>query len=316
VDVYFRRNLNSSNDPENIKSDVPSTLAPATSFANLPGFSIGMANLIGTYDKDNVKFVADLAFGPRGRDAVFNSPAGLNIVNQAFITYTKGKTSFTLGKFNTFVGYEVISPVLNTHYSTSYLFSYGPFNHTGLKINQDLGGGLTGLIALMNPTDYTDFNPFDSYVAGVQLGYAKGIVTAYLNGLLGLEEDGYKQVDLTAIIKPTSKYALGLNATSVADGFSGVAIYNTISASDKLDVAARVEYFKDNGIGILAGTEANVVDVTLSLGIKAGNFRLVPEFRFDVFGNKENIKPVITDAIGGKSAKSLSSFVLAAIANF
>jgi hypothetical protein len=313
VDVYFRRNLNSSNNPENIKGDVSSTLAPGTSFANLPGFSVGMANLIGTYTNGNVKFVSDLVFGPRGKDAVFNSPAGLNIVNQAYVAYTTGKTTFTLGKFNTFLGYEVISPVLNTHYSTSYMFSYGPFNHTGLKVGFDLGGGFSALAAIMNPTDFTDFNPTNEYVGGAQLGYSKGAVTAYLNGILA---DGYNQFDLTAILKPIDKYTLGINATTAKESFAGVAIYNTVAASDKLDVAARVEYFKDNGIGILQGTDPSVVDVTLSLGIKAANFRLIPEYRFDVYGSKENLKPVITDAIKGKSAKSLSSFVLAAVANF
>jgi hypothetical protein len=308
VDVYFRRNLNSTNNPEN-----GGTLAPGSSFANLPGFSVGMANLIGTYNKDNVKFVADLVFGPRGKDAVFNSPASLNTVNQLFISYTKNKATFTLGKFNTFLGYEVISPVLNTHYSTSYMFSYGPFTHTGLKINYDLGGGFSAMAAVMNPTDFTDFNPTDEFYTGLQLGYASDKVTTYLNGVF---TGGYNQLDLTAILKPIDKYSLGINATVAKDAFSGIALYNTISASDNLDIAARVEYFQDKGIDILEGTDANVLDLTLSLGIKAGNFRLIPEYRIDLYGSKENLKPVITDKIGNKSASNLSSFVLAAIANF
>lgn len=308
VDAYFRRNLNSTNDPEN-----GGTLAPGSSFANLPGFSIGMANLIGTYNKDNVKFVADLVFGPRGKDAVFNSPASLNTVNQLFVSYTLNKATFTLGKFNTFLGYEVISPVLNTHYSTSYMFSYGPFTHTGLKVNFDLGSGFSAMGAVMNPTDYTDFNPTDEFYTGLQLGYAGDKITTYVNGVF---TSGYSQLDLTAILKPIDKYALGINATVAKDAFSGIAIYNTVSPSDKLDIAARVEYFQDKGLGILQGTDANVLDLTLSLGIKAGNFRLIPEYRIDLYGSKEDLKPVITDKIGNKSASNLSSFVLAAIANF
>ena len=41
----------------------------------------------------------------------------------------------TLGNFNTFLGYEVISPAANFNYSTSYMFSYGPFSHTGMKLD-------------------------------------------------------------------------------------------------------------------------------------------------------------------------------------
>ncbi len=99
-----------------------------------------MVNLIAGYEGEKVGFVADLVFGPRGSDAVFLSPyynagAGTaNIINQLY-TYWKvsDAVTLTLGNFNTFLGYEVISPTANFNYSTSYMFSYGPFSHTGLK---------------------------------------------------------------------------------------------------------------------------------------------------------------------------------------
>ena len=58
ADTYFRANLNASNDPEAYASG--SAAAPATSFANLPGFSLGMFNLIGAVD------VNDLQIGSTG----------------------------------------------------------------------------------------------------------------------------------------------------------------------------------------------------------------------------------------------------------
>ena len=57
VDTYFRS----------------SEYTPGTSFANLPGFSLGMANLIFSYEGEKHGFVADLVYGPRGEEAVFNS---------------------------------------------------------------------------------------------------------------------------------------------------------------------------------------------------------------------------------------------------
>ena len=118
VDTYFRS----------------SEYAPGTSFANLPGFSLGMANLIFAYEGEDHGFVADLVMGPRGTEAVFNSSGSSNIVNQLYVYYNlSDSVTLTFGNFNTFLGYEVISPAANFNYSTSYLFSYGPFSHTGLK---------------------------------------------------------------------------------------------------------------------------------------------------------------------------------------
>jgi len=65
VDAYFRTNLTTDNTIGG------STIAPATSFAKLPGFSLGMVNVILEKEKCYFGFVADLVMGPRGTDAVF-----------------------------------------------------------------------------------------------------------------------------------------------------------------------------------------------------------------------------------------------------
>ena len=142
IDTYFRTNLSGgTNDPggdlydgNGYTSASGGTLAPSSSFANGPGFSLGMANLVMGYEGEKAGFVADLVFGPRGADAVFASGPALNIVNQLYAYYNvTDNFKLTLGNFNTFLGYEVISPTANFNYSTSYMFSYGPFSHTGLK---------------------------------------------------------------------------------------------------------------------------------------------------------------------------------------
>src|SRR5690606_17797505 len=66
VDAYYRANITAPNDGD--------AIAPGSSFAQLPGFSLGMANLIAAYEGEKVGFVADLVFGPRGTDAIFASP--------------------------------------------------------------------------------------------------------------------------------------------------------------------------------------------------------------------------------------------------
>src|SRR6056300_819509 len=92
-----------------------SEYAPGTSFANLPGFALGMANIIMSYEGAKSGFVADLVFGPRGADAVFGSPQqgidgdphfyrSSNIVNQLYAYYNVSDSfTLTMGNFNTFL---------------------------------------------------------------------------------------------------------------------------------------------------------------------------------------------------------------------
>ena len=178
VDTYFRQNINGPNGED--------AIAPNTAFANLNGFALGMANIVLAYEGKKVGFVADLVMGPRGDEATFNSPAysngSSNILNQLYVYYNvTDKLTLTLGNFNTFLGYEVISPVGNFNYSTSYMFSYGPFSHTGIKADYAFDENWSALFGVMNATDQTEFNPTNNYTLGAQVGY-KG---TYLNFLYG-----------------------------------------------------------------------------------------------------------------------------------
>lgn len=282
VDAYFRSNLNAPNKGE-------AAQAPATSFANLPGFSLGMANVIATYEGEKVGFVADLVFGPRGEDAVFGSPmytggmAGSSqIVNQLYMYYNVSDVvTLTMGNFNTYLGYEVISPTGNFNYSTSYMFSYGPFSHTGLKADFQLSDNWSFMAAIMNPTDMTEFNFNGSYTLGGQLAYATDAGGTYLNVLYG-DQDGKLdmntlsafgpssmgntfQIDLTAGYDVTESMYLGLNTTynttaagqmysgtSIQDatgdgyGFYGVAGYLQFATSDKFSIGARENTLKSS----------------------------------------------------------------------
>lgn len=266
VDTYFRSGFGYK------------TYAPASSFANQKGFGIGMVNLIASYEGEKVGFVGDLVFGPRGRDAVFNVDGG--IVNQLFVYYNVSeKVKLNMGQFNTFLGYEVISPAVNFHYSTSYLFSYGPFSHSGLRADFDLGGGMVAKLAVMNPTDLLEFNPVNTYTLGGQIGHSNDAGGIWLNFLYGdqdgklLEEDfdgvmsssagSLFQADLTTGYNLGEKFYLGLNTSyqTVASGeaftaegdvedvdgdatsFFGVAVYPKITFSEAFALGLRIEHF-------------------------------------------------------------------------
>ena len=302
VDAYYRANFNGLNkevpvlDTGGAQIGTILPTAPGTSFANDPGFALGMANLIASYEGENVGFVADLVFGPRGEDAVFGSPFGSpNIVNQLYVYWNVSEsTTLTFGNFNTFLGYEVISPASNFNYSTSYMFSYGPFSHAGLKADFDLGNDWSAMLAILNPTDFTDINPFGELSFGAQLGYS-GQYLNFLFGKQGFNEifDGTDlvdtdvsslfQVDFTGGFDLSEDFFLGINATyqdTDGVGFYGAALYPQYTTSENFAIGLRGEYFATMegfgnvaGIGADADGDANVFAVTLTANAKVGERR-------------------------------------------
>jgi hypothetical protein len=272
IDVYGRTALGTTN--------AYGAYGPSTSFADLKGFGLGMANLIASYGGEKVGFTADLVFGPRGQAAVFGTASGQAVINQMFAYVKLGeKTTLNLGQFNTFLGYEVISPAVNFHYSTSYLFSWGPFNHTGLRADFDLGNGLVAKAAIMNPTDIVEFNPVNTYTLGAQIGYTNEKGGIWVNALLG-DQDGrindnnkgttlasagtLSQIDVTTGWNLGEKFYLGFNTSmqTVAAGqevdltsgeieksdgdatsFFGVAVYPKLTLSESFALGVRAEMF-------------------------------------------------------------------------
>ena len=290
VDTYFRS----------------SEYAPGTSFANLNGFSLGMANIVLSYEGEKSGFVADLVYGPRGADAVFNSTGSSSIVNQLYVYYNVSDSfTLTLGNFNTFLGYEVISPAANFNYSTSYMFSYGPFSHTGLKADFALSDDVSLMLGVLNSTDYTESQPVgDDYMFGAQLG----LYGQYINLLTG---QGATQIDFTGGIDVTDSFFLGVNATSYEDDlieFSGVALYPQVALSDSFTLGGRFETFTENG-ELGAFGDGDNTSFTLTGSFTSGNMTIKPEFRVDSASEE-----FYMNADG--ATDSLSSFVLAAIYSF
>jgi hypothetical protein len=287
----------------------------------LKGFSLGMVNLVAAYQGEKVGFVADVVFGPRGQAAVFGTASGQAIINQMFAYYKLSDgVTLNMGQFNTFLGYEVISPAVNFHYSTSYLFSWGPFNHTGLRADFDFGGGMVGKLAVMNPTDIVEFNPVNTYTLGAQIGKTSDAGGVWLNFLYGdqdgkLDEDvdpdgtvsagTLFQADLTLGYNLSETFYLGANASyqttgegervngsnvvdlgNDASSFFGVALYPKLTLSENFALGLRAEYFaiKEGHLGIIGldnDGAGDVIEVTLSGNYKVGGFTFIPEVRID-----------------------------------
>ena len=299
VDTYFRASF----------SEVP--VAPRTSFANLNGFALGMANFIVSYEGKKSGFVADIVFGPRGSDAIFGSSGNSSeLVNQLYAYYNIADgVKITLGNFNTFLGYEVISPAANFNYSTSYMFSYGPFSHNGIKADFTLSDNISLMLGIFNQTDQTEAN-YDRYTAfGTQLG----IYGQYINLLAGKD---YFQLDYTGGFDLSDSFFLGINATTATlegdTGFAGVALYPQITTSDSFAIGLRGEFFSETGDfgALIDDGDADNFSLTLTGSYKAGNFTLKPEFRIDSASSEIfAISPT-------EIADRLASIVVAAIYSF
>jgi hypothetical protein len=341
IDTYFHKSLGTKE------------MAPGTSFANLKGFSLGMVNLIAAYQGEKSGFVADLVLGPRGYDAVFGSATwsfpggsptnnGQRIINQMYAYVKLGKAvTVNLGQFNTFVGYETITPVPNFHYSCSYLFTNGPFNHTGLRADFDLGGGFVGKLAIMNPTDIVEFNPVSTYTGGLQFGYANDDGSIYLNALYG-DPDGkdkdYEdptanifdklfQIDLTTGWTLSDMFYIGANASmrSIAmkaggddAQFMGIALYPKLTLSESFALGLRAEHFvAKGGYGVVApftlvNGKGNVTEFTLSGNYTVGSLRIIPEVRIDAMSENSYTK----DNDAATPTKTMTSVNLAAVYKF
>ncbi|MEP2057019.1 MAG: outer membrane beta-barrel protein [Maribacter litoralis] len=306
IDAYWRTAF---------KDGGEATTATSTSFANQTGFALGMANIIGSYDMENTGVVVDLVFGPRGTEATFENDVLNGVINQAYAYWNvSDKVTLTAGRWNTFLGYEVIAPAANFNYSVSYLFSNGPFSHLGVKADIALSDDVSLMLSVSNPWDVNDTSSTGEYAYGAQLGVSGQYLNLYYDngtsGGLGFE------IDYTGGFDLSEDFFFGINAayndnSETGTGFYGAAIYPQLTTSDSFAIGLRGEYiaFTDD----LLDDDVPVLGLTLTGSYTKDNLIIKPEIRLDSFGN--DFEPFIeSDGIG--TTNSLSTFAVAAIYSF
>ena len=306
VDAYYQTYLTSSDDAGQ---------AFGTAFADQTGFAFGMGNLIAAYEGEKVGAVLDLVTGPRGAAATFSNDIIDGIVNQAYVYWNVSEsTKLTFGRWNTFLGYEVIAPASNFNYSTSYLFSNGPFSHLGLKADFALSEDFSLMLAIMNPWDTNNTSTTGEYSFGAQLGYSGQYLNLYYdsgnNGGLGFE------IDYTGGFDVSDDFFLGINAAyndNDGAGFYGAALYPQLKTSDSFSIGLRGELFGLHNDDI-DGDLPSVFATTLTGSFSIENFIIKPEIRLDSWSNVDGFEPYLDN--DGEAANSLSAFTLAAIYSF
>ncbi|WP_353129318.1 porin [Parapedobacter pyrenivorans] len=307
VDAYYKYDFSGYKNEDGL-SNIP------TSFANEQNsVSLGMINLILGKTVGKASFVGDVSFGPRGQyQSLLNGGDGnsFNIQNLYMSYAFTDKFSMTAGFMGTFVGYEIISPTGNFNYSTSYLFSAGPFQNAGIKAQYEFSDKVGLMVGLFNDWNvYQDFNGVSDFGAQLRLSPVEGW-DAYVNFLDGHETGMI--FDLTTSYQITDAFKLGLNAADFAaegqdaGGYQGGALYAQYGFTDAFALGARGEYFKYKDMG--SGTDMiegnSVFGLTLSANVKAGPLTVIPELRFD--NNSEEVFFKNTDLDLSKSASQFS----------
>lgn len=327
ADMYYRYDFNRPrNAPYNSYTSFTQTHDQA---------QLGMATVKLEHKTAKVDMVADLGFGKRAQDfdyADYAPPFGtggggiLQAIKQLYISYSPASwIKFTGGTWATHIGYEVVDAYANRNYSMSYMFTNGPFSHTGLRA--DLTSGKNGfMIGVSSPTDYRIIpeGAQNNKDLIAQYSYAASDnFKLYLNYVGGrdIADNKVHQYDLVLNTKLTGTFGIGANGTvnvssaKVGDTYDasktwyGAAAYLLLDPKPWFGLTLREEYFSDkDGVKIPGG--ANIFASTLTASFKVDGFTFMPEFRLD------NANNGIFSKHDGTTTKTDGSFLIAAVYSF
>jgi hypothetical protein len=290
VDAYFRYDVaqNASNNK--------------TSFTNAHNsFELGMATVKMSHSFKKVGMTADIGFGKRAEDFAYTDERTRFIIKQLYLNYSlKNGIKLTAGSWATHIGIESVDAYINRNYSMSYMFSYGPFSHTGIKAEKTLGR--TGLmLGVANPTDFRSaFEGTHKYLIGQISNVNKNEkIKTYLNFQGGKPNDTTRvsQIDVVASYDVSKKFNVSINGTLTnlqakttetdfgdMQQWYGAAVYLNANPSEKFGVTLRSEFFNDKKqLNVFASqaTGGNILANTLSFILKKDNLSFVPEIRFE-----------------------------------
>ena len=302
ADVYYRYDF--SKNPANNR----------TSFTNSHNtFELGMASVRLDQTFGKVSMTADLGFGKRQQEFSYNETGIVAAIKQLFISYQATEwLKLTAGSWATHVGYEVEDAPVNRNYSMSYMFSYGPFFHTGIKADATFGKhGF--MIGVANPTDFKIAPPDSkkSLIAQYSLAITDNwkVYLNYVGGTRPADAAKTNQVDAVVTGKLNDKFSVGYNGTiftvkspiaraSAKDetqDWWASAVYLNLDPVSYFGLTLRSEFFSDQGQLAPTATAtqgANIWANTLSANFKVAGLTLIPEIRYEtatkpIFADKE-----------------------------
>ena len=291
-------------------------------------FELGMATVKLEHKTDNFDVVADLGFGKRATEFSYNDNGIIAGIKQLYVSYSPASwIKLTAGSWATHVGYELVDAAANRNYSMSYMFTNGPFFHTGFKAEATKGkSGF--MLGIANPTDYkyVPDGVMNKKFLLAQYSYAPSDhFRAFLNYVGGQGVDTAKtdQFDLVLTSKINDKLSLAYNGTVASVKLNqgrgrltesyrwwGSAVYVNLDPSPRFGLTLREEYFSDDKrlkvySNYLKG--GSVFSSTLSANIKIKSLIIIPEFRLD------NASQNIFGKSAGADTKTTANVLVAAI---
>ncbi len=335
IDAYYRYDLAGTS---------VGTANNRTSFTNSNNsFELGMATLrIDASGKNNkITALVDLGFGRRAEEFSYNDGvnsgsstskndiASLSVLKQAFVSYQASKNlKITAGKFATHVGYELLDAPLNRNYSMSYMFTNGPFFHTGVKADY-VSGNFGAMLGVANFVDQsTTSNGVRNIIAQLSHSFKEGKYKLYLNysgfggSQAGANPSGLaslNQIDLVGTAALNSKWSLGYNGTiqnrkqvagsATANGsWIGNALYINYDPKSNFGLTLRSEYISDNKTVYF--TTKSILANTLTASFKVADFTFIAETRY------ESANSAFYTKGSGAGSKSGASALFAAVYKF
>lgn len=296
ADAYYRYNTNA---PLGLYNNYTRFTASQNSF------ELGMASVTLSHAYKKVSAVVDVGFGRRAEELNYTDGdrPSLFAVKQLYMTYRPSERwAITLGKFFANTGYERVDAYQNEHYSTSYLFAYGPLFFTGFKTEVRLKGKTYFMFGMANPADFTTTtSPTKFGLAALRTASKSGRLQAELNynvytGLATprlltpryILYKGYDQVNLTVRDSVSPHFTVGATGRfqSVDDGqgasnrrYGGGALFLGYRPTQNFGLHLRTEYLVDNNALKIGG---KIFEATLSGNIRIDeHLRFIPELRYD-----------------------------------
>jgi hypothetical protein len=320
VDAYYKYDFSGLKTATG--SNIPTSFANEQNSVSLGMIDVGLKKKVG-----KASFLGELSFGPRGQSQSIPTAAGTyDETNNSFhiqnlyISYDlTDKLNLTGGYMSTFIGYEVISPTGNFNYSTSYLFTNGPFQNAGLKATYSFSDRVSLMAGIFNDkwNLYQSNKSVNTFGAQLMVVPVKNW-TAYINFISG--HDSGTEVDLTTNYQISTAFKLGLNGATfsapagMSGGFDGVALYPQLAVSPAVTLGLRGEYFKckdGDYVTVGAAPGKSVTGLTATINFKYGPLTVIPEVRLDhnkdeVFLQSDHVTPT----------QSASQFLIAAVYAF
>lgn len=193
-----------------------------------------------------------------------------NNIQEAYITWKQGATTWTVGKFVTLMGVEVVENTANPNLTLGHGFSFAePVAHVGAKVSLPLGKA-TATLAAVNGWDITQDNNTGKTIVGQVIWPLGGTASLILLGNMGPEQAGINRNNRT----------------------SWQAVLSNLSLSEGLSAYLQFDMGEEEGLGVPATVPPSDAEWTC-WGVwlkKQMNEDTTAALRYEMFDDEDGVR--------------------------